>query len=91
VPTLKCALTRARARWLSGPPRSREGYQHRLAQQREAEVEAARANPPRWERRFTLPDVEGRREEFCVNLNLPQPPVWWEPKTFGPLPLPWDK
>jgi len=68
-----------------------QGYQHRLAQQREAEVEAARAKPPRWERRLTLPIAEGRREEFWVNLNLPQPPVWWEPKALGRLPLPRDK
>jgi len=55
-----------------------EGSQHRLAQQREAEVEAAQATPPRWERRFFLPDAKGRCEQFWVNLNLPQPPVWWQ-------------
>jgi len=68
-----------------------EGHQRRLAQQREAEVEAARAKPPRWERRLALPNAEGRREEHWVNLNLPQPPLWWEPKALGRLPLPRDK
>ena len=68
-----------------------EGHQRRLAQHREAEVEAARAEPPRCERRLALPNAEGRREEHWVNLNLPQPPLWWEPKALGRLPLPRDK
>ena len=46
-------------------------------------MEATRAKPPRWERTLTLYNAEGRREEFWVNLNLPQPKVWWEPEALG--------
>ena len=41
-----------------------EGYPRPLAQQREAEVQAAQPKPPRWEHHLALPNAEGLREEF---------------------------
>jgi len=65
-----------------------ESHERVLAERRAADEERARQQPPRWVRRLSLPDVQGRREEYWVNANIPAPPVWWEPKALGRLPLP---
>jgi len=67
---------------------SREFHQRVLSQRREEESERSRTKPPRWERRLSLPDIEGKREEYGVNANMPAPPVWSTPKALGRLSLP---
>jgi len=65
-----------------------EGRQERLDQERAESLERLRQLPARWERRLSWPDASGNRNEYWVNVNLPQDPVWWEPQRLGPLPLP---
>jgi len=59
-----------------------------LAERGAADEEPARQQPPRCVRHLSLPDSQGRRDEYEVNANLPEPPVWWERKALGSLPLP---
>jgi len=54
-------------------------------------VQTAPPKPPRWEHHLALSNAEGRREDFWVNVNMLQPPVWWQPKALGRLPLPRDQ
>ena len=62
-------------------------HQRVLAQRRQAEREEALTRPPQWERRLAVPDAEGKREEYWVNINLQAAPVWWAPKALCRLPL----
>ena len=67
---------------------TREGRQERLDQKRAHNLERRRQFPLRWERRLSWPDASGNRNEYWLNVNLPQEPAWWEPQRLGPLPLP---
>jgi len=46
-----------------------ESHQQVLAERRAADEERARQQPPRWVRRLSLPDSQGRREEYWVNAR----------------------